>query len=113
MRQGVFNDPDCLAIGERDLGDGQHRNRMNKRHYFTTAYFRHPAELASEVEEAGLTHAATLAVEGPAWLSERVMERWDDLVWRERIFGVLRAIEAEPTLLGASSHLLAVARKPS
>ena len=113
MRQGFFDDPDFVAIVQRDLRDGQHRNLMNKRNYFTTAYFHHPAELASEVEEAGLMHAATLAVEGPAWLSDRVLERWDDLVWRERILGVLRSIEAEPTLLGASSHLLAVARKPS
>jgi SAM-dependent methyltransferase len=113
MRQGFYDDPGFFAIVQRDLRDGQHRNPMNKPHYFTTAFFHHPTELASEVEEAGLTHAATLAVEGPAWLSERVLERWDDLVWRERILSVLRSIEAESTLLGASSYLLAVARKPS
>jgi len=113
MRVGLFDDPVYVSIVEQDVQNGQHRNPTENPAYFTTTYFHHPDELRAEVEDAGLTHEATLAIEGPARLIQAVLERWDDLVWRERILTALRWIEAEPSLLGASAHLLAVARKPS
>jgi len=113
MRLGLFDDPAYLPIVEQDVQDGQHRNPTNDPRYFTTTYFHHPDELQAEVEDAGLIHEATLAIEGPARFIQSVVERWDDLIWRERILAVLRWIETEPSLLGASSHLLAVARKSS
>lgn len=113
MRQGFFADPDFVAIAERDIHDGQHRNPTNHPDYFTTAYFHHPDEPRAEVVEAGLIHMATLAVEGPAWLAQWVLDAWDDPTSRERVLAVLRRIEAEPSLLGASAHLLTIARAPS
>lgn len=113
LRQGFFADPDFVAIAERDVREGQHRNPTNHPGYFTTAYFHHPDELRAEVEDAGLIHMATLAVEGPAWLAQWVLDTWDDPRSRQRVLAALRMIEAEPSLLGASAHLLAVARTPS
>jgi len=113
LRQGLYDDPDFAAIAARDVREGQHRNPTNHPDYFTTAYFHHPDELRAEVEDAGLIHMATLAVEGPAWLAQWVLDTWDDPVPRERVLATLRMIEAEPSLLGASAHLLAVARTPS
>jgi ubiquinone/menaquinone biosynthesis C-methylase UbiE len=113
MRLCLFDDPVFLSIVEQDVQHGQHRNPTNNPEYFTTTYFHHPTELRAEAEEAGLTHEATLAIEGPTRFIQPVLERWDDPVWRERILSVLRWIDAEPSLLGASSHLLAVARRSS
>jgi len=113
MRLGLFDDPAYLPIVKQDVHNGQHQNPTSNPTYFTTTYFHHPDELRTEVEDAGLTHEATLAIEGPARFIQSVVERWDDLVWRERILSVLRWIETEPSLLGASSHLLAAARKPT
>ncbi len=113
MRQGFLADPAFVAIAERDVREGQHRNPTNHPGYFTTAYLHHPDELRAEVAEAGLIHMATLAVEGPAWLAQWVLDAWDDPTSRERVLAALRTIEAEPSLLGASAHLLAVARTPS
>ena len=113
LRQGLYDDPDFLAIAARDVRDGQHRNPTNHPGYFTTAYLHHPDELRAEVEEAGLIHVATLAVEGPAWMTQWALDAWDDPTSRERVLAALRMIEAEPSLLGASAHLLAVARTPS
>jgi SAM-dependent methyltransferase len=113
LRQGFFADPAFVAIAERDVYDGQHRNPTNHPGYFTTAYFHHPGELRAEVEDAGLIHMATLAVEGPAWLARWVLDAWDDPTSRERVLAVLRMIEAEPSLLGASAHLLTITRAPS
>jgi len=109
--RGYLDDPEFARIVERDLRDGQHRNRTSNPAYFTTAFFHHPEELAAEVQEAGLQHQATLAVEGPGWLLQNFDAHWNDAARRERLLKALRALECEPSVLGASAHLLAVARK--
>jgi ubiquinone/menaquinone biosynthesis C-methylase UbiE len=109
--RGYLDDPEFARIAERDLRDGQHRNVTNNPVYFTTAFFHRPDELKAEVEEAGLRHEATLAVEGPAWLLQNFDAHWNDLARRERLLEALRALEKEPAVLGASAHLLAMARK--
>ena len=81
--------------------------------WFTTTYFHRPEELRAEAEEAGLRPEATLGVEGPAWLLHDFAGWWDRPERRERLLATLRALEAEPALLGVSAHLLAVARKPA
>jgi ubiquinone/menaquinone biosynthesis C-methylase UbiE len=111
LRAGYLDDPAFAALVGRDLADGQHRNPTGHPAYFTTAFFHHPAELRQEVEDAGLTPAQVLAVEGPAWLLQNFDAHWDDLGRRERLLEVVRRVEADASLLGASAHLLAVARK--
>lgn len=110
MRRGALDQPEIVAMVERDLRDGQHRNPSLDRHprWFTTAFFHHPDELAAEVRDAGLELEELLAVEGPGWLFE---DRWADPVQRAGILRAIRAVEREPSLLGQSSHLLAIARR--
>lgn len=111
LRGGYLDDPAFAEIVEGDLTDGQHRNPTDHPAYFTTAFFHHPDELSREVEDAGLTLEHVLAVEGPAWLLPDFDRHWDDTGRRERLLGVVRRLEAEPSVLGASAHFLAVARK--
>jgi ubiquinone/menaquinone biosynthesis C-methylase UbiE len=109
--RGLMDDPEFVRIVRRDLAEGQHRNPSNHPAYFTTAFFHHPDELKEEVEEAGLRHERTLAIEGPGWLLQDFEEHWRDDGRRERLLDAVRSIEAEPSLLGASAHIMAVARK--
>lgn len=106
---GWLGDSSFDAIVERDLAEGQHRNPTNRAEWFTTAYFHHPDELREEVEDVGLAFLAIFGIEGPGWLLQDKLEEPDV---RERVLRVAEAVEAEPTLVGASGHLLAVARKP-
>jgi ubiquinone/menaquinone biosynthesis C-methylase UbiE len=108
---GYLNDPEFVRIVQQDLVDGQHRNPRNHPAYFTTTFFHAPAELQREMEESGLRHEATLAVEGPAWLFGNFAEQWHDPRRRERLLTALRGLEGEPSLLGASAHLMAIGRK--
>ena len=101
--EGFLSDPTFAAIVERDLAEGQHRNPTERVEWFTTAYFHHPDELADEVREAGLALEGVFGLEGPAWLL-------GDRVAPELALRAARAVEQEPTLLGVSAHLLAVAR---
>jgi hypothetical protein len=63
------------------------------------------------MEEAGLIHEETLAVQGPGWLVPEFEERWKDKGQREVLLTVIRWMEREPVALGMSPHLMAVARK--
>jgi ubiquinone/menaquinone biosynthesis C-methylase UbiE len=112
LHSAFLNDPAFVRIVERDLTDGQHQNPGDHPHYFTTAFFHHPDELAQEVSEAGLTLEAVLAVEGPGWVLPDLDEWWRDSERRERLLHLIAAVEREPSLLGMSGHLLAVARRP-
>jgi SAM-dependent methyltransferase len=107
----AIDDPAFLSIVERDLDDGQHRNDTGNPAYFTTAFFHHPEELGREIEDAGLELLELLAVEGPVWIARDFEARWGDPVRREQLLRLARNVEAEPSLLGASPHLLAVARR--
>jgi ubiquinone/menaquinone biosynthesis C-methylase UbiE len=106
----MYADPDFAAIVERDLRDGQHRN-PTPRDYFTTAFFHRPDELAGEVREAGFAVEDVVGVEGPGGLLPDFARRWADPDERARLLWVARVLEREPSLLGMSDHLLAVARR--
>ncbi len=69
-------------------------------------------ELASEMSEAGFGQTSVLAIEGPGWLLQDFDAQWADPMLREALLEVIRRTESEPSLLGASSHLLGVGRKP-
>lgn len=109
LRSGYLGSSTFDSIVERDLRDGQHRNPGGEMEFFTTAYFHRPEELEDEVRESQLELEAVFGIEGPGWL---LWELWDDPRGRENILRVARDVEREPTLLGASSHLLAVSRRP-
>ena len=111
LRQGLFDDPAFAPIVERDLTDGQHRNPTNHPAYFTTAFFHHPQELEAEVKESGFLYDKTLPVEGPLWLSQYAIDKFNNQRRREQFLALMRRIEQEPLLLGASAHLLVIARK--
>lgn len=111
--QGFIRDPAFVEIVERDLASGWHENPTERDEYFTTAYFHHPDELQSELEEARFTEVDVLAVEGPfAWL-QNFDDIWSSAELRERMLAFLRRIESDASLLGSSGHLLAVALKPT
>jgi ubiquinone/menaquinone biosynthesis C-methylase UbiE len=110
LRKDLLRDPAFEEIVERDLRDGQHRNPTRHPRWFTTAYFHAPAELHGEMVAAGFDGVDMLAIEGfGEWIPER--DAWlDDPARRELLMRTLRRLEREPSLLGASPHLLAVGR---
>ncbi|MFI7423994.1 class I SAM-dependent methyltransferase [Nonomuraea sp. NPDC049684] len=77
-----------------------------------SAYFHHPDEVAAEFAEAGLPGAARHGLEGTFWLHGDVDDWLDDPDRRALLLDAQRSMESEPSLLGASGHLLTVARRP-
>jgi ubiquinone/menaquinone biosynthesis C-methylase UbiE len=110
--RGFMDDPKFVRIVEADLQSGRHENVTENPAYFTTAYFHLPDELAGELADAGLAEVEIIPVEGPFWCLPRFEELWSDEDRRERLLAFASKIEREPSLVGASAHLLALARKP-
>ena len=113
LARDLLQDPRFALIVEQDLRDGQHRNPTERLDYFTTAYFHRPEELAAEVRAAGLALDGVYGIEGPGWILPDVAERMADSDRRASLMRVARMVETEPSVLGSSAHLLAVAQRPN
>jgi len=114
LAQSALFDPAFRAIVAQDLATGVHENPTGDPRWFTTAYFHRPEELPAEATEAGLVVRETVGVEGMAhWIKPLASALDDDDDRREVVLDAARVIEAEPTLLGLSSHLITVATRPS
>lgn len=111
LRKGFLKDPQFADIVNQDLKNGQHRNPANHPEYFMDTFFHHPDELRKEVSEVGFVVTGIYGVEGPCWLLPDFAEWWDHEEYRERLLRIARALETEPSILGVSAHLVAVAEK--
>ena len=112
LARGFLFDAEFREIVGGDLRDGHHRNVQNRPHWFTTAFFHHPGELAKELVDAGLDLEELVGVEGMAEWMPHLETQWSTREGRQVIVEAAQGIEAEPTLLGLSAHLLAVGRRP-
>jgi SAM-dependent methyltransferase len=112
IQEGALRHADFARIVERDFSNGVHRNPTKRPEWFTTAYFHRPEEIAPEIEEAGLRFDYLVGVEGPGWVAPDLDAWLDDESQRERLLLVLRQLEREPSLIGASAHILAISRRP-
>lgn len=111
--RGLVRDPQFVALLETDLAHGEHRNPTPNPAYFTTAYLHRPEDLRSELAKAGFDVLELVGIEGPFWCMPDFDGLWQDAATRALMLAVLRNVEAEPSLLGSSAHLLAIGRKPS
>ncbi|HKD86323.1 MAG TPA: class I SAM-dependent methyltransferase [Terriglobales bacterium] len=112
LSRGFFQDAEFRQIVEADLTHGLHRNSTNQFAYFTTAYFHRPEELAAEVSDAEFGDIRVLAIEGPAWSTALFRDAWNDAVQQQKLLEFLSLIEDEPSIKGASAHVMAVAFRP-
>ncbi|MFX0066014.1 MAG: class I SAM-dependent methyltransferase, partial [Candidatus Hermodarchaeota archaeon] len=88
-----------------------HRNPTNITHYFTTSYFHHPNELYQEHVDAGFQSVEILSIEGPLGLLGNIGEYLNDSEKLKLLLTFMREIEKESSLVGASAHIMAIARK--
>jgi SAM-dependent methyltransferase len=113
LARDLLSDARFVAIVERDLREGQHRNPTDRLDYFTTAYLHRPEELAHEGKAAGLAVQDVYGIEGPGWILPDISERMADDHRRAALLDVARLMETEPAMVGSSAHLLLLARRPA
>ena len=112
LDRGFADDAVFREIVNADLDTGRHLNPGGDPAYFTTSYFHHPEELGVELAAAGFEQVEVLAAEGIAWVASDLGRRWSEPGAREVLEDLLRRLEREPALLGASPHLIGVGRRP-
>jgi SAM-dependent methyltransferase len=112
IARDLWQDSRFTLIVEQDLRDGQHRNPTERVDYFTTAYFHRPEDLAAEVRAAGLELEGVYGIEGPGWILPDVAERMADAPRSRALLWAARMLETQPSIVGSSAHLLAVAQRP-
>jgi hypothetical protein len=79
--------------------------------HFTDVFFHRPEELSSEFLNAGLQVLELLAIESRGWLARDFERLRNDPQQRERLLSAVQKTESEPSVLGTSSHIMAIARK--
>lgn len=111
LRTHAIHDPAFESIVKDGLRCGVHRNPYvaSKPEWFTLAYFHRPDELLSEVADAGFVDVQVIAVEGPVIVGDAELE---DPTRRATVLRTIESIEDQPSMLGASPHLMAVAAAP-
>jgi hypothetical protein len=102
-------DPGFAALVDTAIGTGRldpfHRGGFS-------GYVHRPAELQTEVAEAGLRERALPSIEGPGAYLVDIDERWSTPAARELVLDVAGRLEAVPELAGMGSHLMLVAERP-
>ncbi|HST39428.1 MAG TPA: class I SAM-dependent methyltransferase [Conexibacter sp.] len=113
IRARALVEPGFAAIAAEDVLSGDHVNPDGRPEWFTTAHFHHPDELWEELAVAGFAVEGVLAVEGPASFMAPREEAWwlDDEDRRAALLDAIARVELEPSVLGASAHLLGVGRR--
>ena len=111
LTRQFIDDAKFREILTRDLESGEHRNTAGKIEYFTSTHFHLPEELAGELLRAGFVHTEVFAVEGVVATSPALDRWWSNREMREFLLQSLRRTERQPSILGASPHLLAFGHK--
>lgn len=106
-----IDDPIYMEMLREELTTGIHR-KPAQYNCLCDAYFHTPENFRQELGEAGFQVDSLFAVEGCAWLTPALAEKWQDKTCRENLLTLVRLTEEEPSLLGLSPHFLAVAKKP-
>jgi ubiquinone/menaquinone biosynthesis C-methylase UbiE len=111
LSSGYYLDPIFQEIMQRDLETGQHRNPTGNPAYFMDTFFHHPDELREEVSHAGFEILGLLAIEGISYLMKDLEKNWDIQAHRAFLLEILGKIESDPSLIGASPHVMCVGEK--
>jgi SAM-dependent methyltransferase len=102
---------DPLDELEGFLADGQYDNPTGDPARFTTSYFRRPEELVDEVQESGLGLCTLIGANGSLkLLIPDLAQRLEDPAWCDHLLNMLRLLETEPSIIGMSQNLIAIAQ---
>jgi ubiquinone/menaquinone biosynthesis C-methylase UbiE len=111
LASGYFLDPVFQDIMRHDLETGQHRNPTDNPAYFMDTFFHHPDELEAEVASARFEIAGLLAIEGISYMMKDIEQNWQVKEYRKFVLEIMGRIESEPSLVGASPHIMCVGVK--
>ena len=102
-----------LGMCAREIATGEHIHPENSAYRgIGHSHFHAPEELERELAAGGFVEIALHGVVGAGWLAPELNENWGDPAAQEAILRTVRMLDGQRDILGLSTHLLAVARKP-
>ena len=104
-----IKDPEFVTMMQRDLIDGQHRPPSAK--YFMNTIFHKPSWLKDEIRKSNFTLVGLYAIESFAEYLPNLHEIRNDQGKLELLLESIRKVESEESLLGFTSHNMAVGMK--
>lgn len=93
---------------EQEFKTGVHEKILEG---FSFAYLHHPHEFKEEIENHRFEDVTVRAIEGPVWDKQSIEALAQDENEWQKVLMFLEQIETEESILGASAHIMAVARK--
>lgn len=111
LLNGFIHAPEIFDMCKQELTTGIHTPPKNMPGVLPSAYFHRPAELKSELEEAGLIYLDTYAVEGMIWMDKNYFESRSDDGKKARMTELMRVVERDKALLSLSPHMMIAGRK--
>lgn len=104
-------DPDFRIILDNDIKNGNHINQKEKPQYFMNTFFHSMDDILIEVKEAGYQVKKLIAVEGFSNTIIDAEENMKDESYKNYLLKKIQETEEDITLLGISSHIIAVIEK--
>lgn len=109
----ILGNADFIEMISREIKDGQHIKKQNSNYSgMGRSFFYLPGELHGEIDVAGFSDTDIHGVIGPAWLVPNLDEQWENDERRENIMRIVRLLEKEASIMGVSTHLLSISKKP-
>lgn len=98
-----------LQALKNDLATGLHHK--TKPDTFVFGYLHHPQEFKREIEQAHFSNVTLHAIEGPIWASSLIQPLYADQTHWPQLITLLDELETDDSIIGASAHIMALARK--
>ena len=107
-----LENPDFLAMVERELKDGTHIN-PNKEVYagLGSSHLHTAKALKAELKVGGFSDSVVHGTMGGAWLANNIDELWKNEKSRNILMTTVRLLDTHDEIIGLSCHLLAVSKR--
>ena len=107
-----LENPDFLAMVERELKDGTHIN-PNKEVYagLGSSHLHTAKALKAELKVGGFSDSVVHGTMGGAWLANNIDELWKNEKSKNALMNTVRLLDTHEEIIGLSCHLLAVSKR--
>lgn len=107
-----LENPDFVAMVERELRDGCHINPGKTVYDGLGSSHLHTAKaLKAELSTGGFSDSVIHGIMGGAWLAHNIDELWKNETSRNALMNTVRLLDTHEEITGLSGHLLAVSKK--
>lgn len=106
-----LEDPVYQAMIREELIYGSHNRPKEYPHFIAKAFFHTPSQLQEELRSAGFHIIKKCAIEGIAWFTPSLNEKWENERSRAILLNIIRMTESEESIMGMSPHFMIVSKK--